>query len=355
MTSFIACALTIPFNLYADSNYSKHCAACHGENGEGGFGPALAGTKLDKDQFKKIVRSGSGMMPAIFEGELNNEELDEIYSELSRSNSGAGAGIGISFVTKNVKAIAWGSIFIMLAGAFYIVAAKYIKWSALISAKKYYSALGIFACLKIVYKAFFSDTLSVSSVFKKDKKRWLIHGLIAYGFIGLIIADIMISLFNPARAALPLSSPLKIFVNLSGLALLTGLGIVIYRLFTDPYENNGITLLGDILFISFLMIVILSGFATEAVRYLKFPQYVQYTYFIHILFIVFLFVGAPFTRFVHILSTFFFVLNTRLAEAVACSGLALEFNEEPAPGRHFKSERIAKSLFGDDTKIRYFP
>ena len=349
MTSFIACALAIPFNLYADSNYSKHCAACHGEKGEGGFGPALAGVKFNKDEFKKIVRVGKGMMPSISEKELDDLGLDEIYSELTSFNTGSGSNFSLFVVSKNAKTVAWGSILIMSLGAAYVLAARYIKWSGLSNAKKYYSMLGLSACLKVAYKVFFVETLSVSSVYNKDKKRWFVHGLIAYGFIGLIIADIMISIFNPARAGLPLFSPLKIFVNLSGLCLLAGLAIVVHRLFTDPYEDNGVTLVGDILFIA------LSGFATEATRYLSLSAYTPYVYFVHIVFMVILFVTAPFTRFVHILSTFFFVLNTRLAEELVRLGLSSNFKEEPAPGRHFKSERIAKSLFGGDTKIRYFP
>ena len=351
----IICVLIIPASIYADSNYSKNCAACHGENGEGGFGPALAGVKFDKDEFKKVVRTGKGMMPSIPKKELDDNGLDEIYSKLASFGTGSGNKFSLSVVSKNASSIAWGSVFIMLLGAIYVLAVRYIKWSGFTNARKYYTALGLWTCSKIAYKTFFADTLSVSSVFNKDKKSWFVHGLIAYGFMGLVVADIMMSIFNPERAASPFLSPLKIFVNSSGLALLTGLAIVVYRLFTDPYENNGATFLGDILFVIFLIVVTLSGFVTEATRYLNLSAYTQYVYFVHIVFMAILLVTAPFTRFVHILSTFFFVLNTRLAEELVRSDLSLNFKEEPAPGRHFKSEYIAKDLFGNQTNIRYFP
>lgn len=349
---FLLIILAAP-KLCAASDYKEHCAACHGEHAEGGFGPSLNLT-VNQDEFKKIIRQGQGMMPAIGTGDLSDEDIDGIYKELGRLAGGAAVERPL-FTKKNVKIAAWGSVALMFFGAIFILFARYVKWSGFSGAKKYYSVLGFGACLKIAYKVFFSDTLFISSVYNKDKKRWLIHGLIAYGFIGLIIADILIAIFNPERLAMPFLSPIKIFVNLCGAAVLAGLSVVVWRFFTDPYENNGVTLFGDLIFVVLLLIVTVSGFATEATRYLKLSDYTQHIYFVHIACVIALIATAPFTRFVHILSTFFFVLNTRLAERVAETRLSSEFNEEPAPGRHFKSARVAQNLFGEDTKIRYFP
>ncbi len=48
--------------------------------------------------------------------------------------------------------------------------------------------------------------------------------------------------------------------QVSGALLITGLLVVVVRLFIDPYENNGITLKADITFIALLLLVAGSGF-----------------------------------------------------------------------------------------------
>lgn len=349
---FLLIVLVTP-KLYASSDYKEHCASCHGEHAEGSFGPPLSAA-INKDEFKKIIRQGKGMMPAIGTKEVSDEDIDEIYGKLGELANGTAAKQPL-FTKKNIKIAAWSSVALMFFGAMFMLIVRYVKWSAFLEGKKYFGMLGTKQCLRVTLGVLFGDTLGVKSVYKKDKWRFFIHGCIAYGFMGLIIADVLIAITNPERAAMPFLSPLKIFANLCGVSVLTGLSVVIWRFFTDPYENNGVTFFGDLIFVVLSFVVIVSGFVTEATRYLKFPNYTQPIYFIHIVSVVILLATAPFTRFVHILSTFFLVLNTRLAERVAEMRLSSEFCEEPAPGRHFKSTRVALNLFGKDTKIRYFP
>jgi len=58
------------------------CAACHGPNGEGGFGPALAGNPLldNPEEFNKITREGRDQMPPY--PSLSDEELANIRAFL---------------------------------------------------------------------------------------------------------------------------------------------------------------------------------------------------------------------------------------------------------------------------------
>lgn len=44
--------------------YLQSCAGCHGASGQGGVGPALAGSGIDAARAAAQVRSGGGMMPA---------------------------------------------------------------------------------------------------------------------------------------------------------------------------------------------------------------------------------------------------------------------------------------------------
>jgi mono/diheme cytochrome c family protein len=43
--------------------FERACAACHGTGGEGGSGPRLVGSGLDRDAVTEQVRQGSGVMP----------------------------------------------------------------------------------------------------------------------------------------------------------------------------------------------------------------------------------------------------------------------------------------------------
>ena len=56
------------------------CANCHGTQGQGGFGPDLAGRALTFDQFRRAVRQPWGVMPAYTEVQLPDERIADIYA-----------------------------------------------------------------------------------------------------------------------------------------------------------------------------------------------------------------------------------------------------------------------------------
>ena len=51
------------------------CRNCHGADGEGAFGPDLAGRGLSVSQFQQAVRKPWGIMPAFVEGQLSDAEI----------------------------------------------------------------------------------------------------------------------------------------------------------------------------------------------------------------------------------------------------------------------------------------
>ena len=53
----------------------KLCHFCHGDNGEGGFGPDLAGRGLTVDQFIQAVRKPWGAMLAYTPEQLSDEQV----------------------------------------------------------------------------------------------------------------------------------------------------------------------------------------------------------------------------------------------------------------------------------------
>ncbi len=54
------------------------CRNCHGPEGEGAFGPVLAGRKLSFERFKDYVRNPAGRMPAYIESELTDQEIADL-------------------------------------------------------------------------------------------------------------------------------------------------------------------------------------------------------------------------------------------------------------------------------------
>ncbi len=57
--------------------YATHCAACHGTAGEGGIGPALAGTALTAADMTSVMQTGRGVMPS-FTSVLSSEEVETV-------------------------------------------------------------------------------------------------------------------------------------------------------------------------------------------------------------------------------------------------------------------------------------
>src|SRR5262245_46775689 len=62
---------------------SKLCQDCHGDDGQGGFGPDLAGGRgLTWEQFKHPIRKPWGVMPSWNEMQLPDQAIADIYAFL---------------------------------------------------------------------------------------------------------------------------------------------------------------------------------------------------------------------------------------------------------------------------------
>jgi cytochrome c553 len=56
------------------------CRNCHGGEGEGGFGPPLAGSNTTFQRFRDYVRDPIGRMPAYIESELTDQEIADMVA-----------------------------------------------------------------------------------------------------------------------------------------------------------------------------------------------------------------------------------------------------------------------------------
>ncbi len=59
---------------------ATQCRNCHGQNGEGAFGPDLAGRRLTVPQFRHAVREPWGIMPAFIESQISDSEIADFVA-----------------------------------------------------------------------------------------------------------------------------------------------------------------------------------------------------------------------------------------------------------------------------------
>jgi len=349
-------------DLFSTSN----CMGCHGQNAMGGLGPPIAKTKLSFEEFLKTVREGKGMMPATPSADMSDDQVRSLHTELQSKpwipeEIPIAYKVGQFLTTKNVSKVFLGVflfafIFAIRGLAFWFRAAGFASlWPRLVK-------MGIGKAIGITIKSFIVDGFLVRSLWRNNKSRWFMHGLMLYGFCGLLTADILISILNPTRSQLPLSDPLKLLPLLSGLAVLIGVSFVMVRYRKDNYIDNGLTLGRDFLFVNLLFHTIVSGFLTILLKRLGIHDWVMTVYLYHLASITLLIATSPFTRFQHMWVVPIMAAMTRLTEAVTVSGIDIGFQREPSPGRHHKSERIAKNVmeqlgseYDGPVCLRYYP
>ena len=62
---------------------NTQCKNCHGNNGEGAYGPDLAGRQLSVAQFRQAVRKPWGVMPAFIESQVSDKEIADLQAYFS--------------------------------------------------------------------------------------------------------------------------------------------------------------------------------------------------------------------------------------------------------------------------------
>lgn len=59
---------------------ATQCRNCHGQNGEGAFGPDLAGRRLTVAQFARAIRQPWGIMPAFVDTQVSDREIADFVA-----------------------------------------------------------------------------------------------------------------------------------------------------------------------------------------------------------------------------------------------------------------------------------
>jgi molybdopterin-containing oxidoreductase family iron-sulfur binding subunit len=349
-----------------DAYLVSSCVGCHGQTAMGNSGPPIAGTQMTEEEFLALVREGKGMMTGTPESMLDDEAVSSIWNELQATEKDD-SQIPIAYkVGRFLSQTSVGHIFMtvtVLSLIFTILVLRYwVGNSGLKMLKPAIKAFGTFKAWGIFLKALIVEGFLVSSLWKKSKHRWFMHGLLLYGFCGLMLADILMAVFNPLRAELALTHPLKLFPVVCGGLIFIGVCYVMYRYKVDEYVDNGHTLGRDFLFVNLILHAIVSGFIVVLLKRTGVTDWTMTIYLYHLTTIAVLMLTWPFTRGAHVFIVPVLVGITRVTEAVAESGVDLGFEREPSPGRHHKSQRIAEQVIGllepgeeGSVKLRYYP
>jgi quinone-modifying oxidoreductase subunit QmoC len=135
------------------------------------------------------------------------------------------------------------------------------------------------------------------------KSRFISHLGIFYGFIGLLIVTvwaIVVLYITQGPYPFDFMNPMKLFGNLSGIALIAGCCIVIYNRLANK-DATGKSTNFDWTFVWILMGVGITGFITQFMRFAEVQAVGFPVYFIHLVFVFFLLVYLPYSKFAHVL------------------------------------------------------
>jgi len=139
------------------------------------------------------------------------------------------------------------------------------------------------------------------------RPRYLSHLSVFFGFTALSMVSLWVftSGINPLLQmdfVYPFSfwSPWKILANLGGLALAIGCCLMIYERFKGKDKYSPGTFF-DWYLIGMLLVVVLTGFFTEVLHYVRLEPHRHIIYFIHLVFACGLLMYLPYSKLAHII------------------------------------------------------
>lgn len=150
------------------------------------------------------------------------------------------------------------------------------------------------------------------------RRRWLIHALTLWGFLGLFVATVInyaMDAFGlkPTGTWVPLWYPVRLLGTVSGLALMYGVTWFMINRWRKVSSAAQHSAPSDWLFLALLWLTGLTGFVIEVALYLPQPQvWAYWVFLVHVAIAMELVLFLPFTKFAHVMyrpvSLFFYAL-----------------------------------------------
>ena len=141
----------------------------------------------------------------------------------------------------------------------------------------------------------------------RASSRYLSHFLVLFGFIALCLVTfwVITSRINPLLPdgfVYPFNfwSPWKLLANLGGAAIAVGCVLMaVDRLWNNEKTGPGTYFDWSLLVALFLVVV--SGFATEALHYIRLEPHRHAIYFVHLILVFYLIVYLPYSKLAHVI------------------------------------------------------
>lgn len=145
-------------------------------------------------------------------------------------------------------------------------------------------------------------SLVQSDVITDSRLRLVMHQFVFWGFIFCGVATTLVWVTGTAEKARTFTEVPKIFGNVGGVLLLIGVSYLLLRLVVlSEFRRN--RRLGDLVFFISLFIVAVTGFTTQFYRMEGSTLLALSNYYIHLAANFVLLAAAPFTHFIHAITT----------------------------------------------------
>ena len=206
-----------------------------------------------------------------------------------------------------------------LLNRFFSVVVTYVFLTTTIGVVRFWRAMRHRALANGKYKKARSIPSSIAVALKQiimhdkfdlceaTRPRLTAHFCVFFGFIALlVVASWIVSAgWNPlmnTEFVYPFSflSPWKLLANLGGASLLGGLVMMTTARLKKNSDGGGSTYF-DWFFLLALALVVVTGFATEGLHYLRMTPHRHVVYFIHLVLVTILLTSLPFTKFAHVI------------------------------------------------------
>lgn len=152
-----------------------------------------------------------------------------------------------------------------------------------------------------VLSVVFKDVLLLGKMGEcEDFQQWLSHFLTMWGFIGLAVTTTLDAIINSPAVPLPITSPVRLLGNATGIILIAGLTLSFSRRLVHADVRTA-SRAGDWWFLVSLYGTAVTGFAVQSFADTSNVLGTWVAYPIHLAFLSSLLVAAPWTKFVHAL------------------------------------------------------
>lgn len=170
--------------------------------------------------------------------------------------------------------------------------------------RAFWNAVGIESLGQRRYREDCQDDSPVDPLYKR---RWLIHLMTVWGFLGLFLATILdygLDVFGIKATGdpVPIYYPVRLLGTLAGLSLMYGVTMLFLRRLQRTRAEIEVSTYSDWAFLVMLWLIGLSGFLIEIGLYLPGQQIWGYWVFlVHVAIAMELVLFLPFTKFAHVM------------------------------------------------------